>query len=239
MKLRTSKLWTISKETYIKLLEEYNTFSTILKAINTVPHGGNIHTLKKVLKYYGLDYSKIPSGRNNRKGTTHTRVTLSDEELFTTNNSHSRATVKNRILKSNLIPYKCEQCGQEPIWNGKELVLVLDHINGIHDDNRLENLRFLCPNCNAQQETFCGKHLKLKPKQITNEQKNRLKELFLEEQLKKAERIKSYNVDFSKFGWVGEIAILENTSHTSIRRFMKKYMPDFYNACYHRKNQFK
>lgn len=238
MRPRTSKLWTIPKETYIELLNKYDTFSNILRATNTIPHGGNVHTLKKVLTYYELDYSKISSGLNNRKGTTHAHVVLADDELFTENNVHSRSAVKKRILKNNLIPYKCEQCGQGPLWNGKKLVLVLDHINGIYNDNRLENLRFLCPNCNAQQETFCGKHLKFKPKQITNMQKEYLKELYLKEQLERVERIKAYDVDFSKYGWINEIAKLENCSHTSIRRFMKKYMNDFYNTCYHRKNQY-
>jgi hypothetical protein len=47
------------------------------------------------------------------------------------------------------------RCGQGPEWNGKTLVLQLDHENGDCTDNRLENLRFLCPNCHSQTETFC------------------------------------------------------------------------------------
>jgi 5-methylcytosine-specific restriction endonuclease McrA len=49
-------------------------------------------------------------------------------------------------------------CGQQPMWNGKQLVLILDHINGINNDNRLENLRLLCPNCNSQTPTFAGRN---------------------------------------------------------------------------------
>lgn len=48
----------------------------------------------------------------------------------------------------------CENIG---VWNGKKLSLQLDHINGDHSDNRLENLRFLCPNCHTQTETYCSK----------------------------------------------------------------------------------
>jgi 5-methylcytosine-specific restriction endonuclease McrA len=44
------------------------------------------------------------------------------------------------------------------MWNNKKLVLQVDHINGINDDNRLENLRFLCPNCHSQTETFSKKN---------------------------------------------------------------------------------
>jgi hypothetical protein len=46
----------------------------------------------------------------------------------------------------------------EPVWLGKPLVLILDHINGKHNDHRLVNLRLLCPNCNSQQPTFAGKN---------------------------------------------------------------------------------
>ncbi len=49
----------------------------------------------------------------------------------------------------------CTLCGQGPEWNGKVLVLQLDHENGDCTDNRLENLRFMCPNCHSQTETFC------------------------------------------------------------------------------------
>lgn len=56
--------------------------------------------------------------------------------------------------------YKCEICGMDGIWNGKPLVLVLDHINGNPNDNRYENLRFVCPNCNSQLPTFTGRNKK-------------------------------------------------------------------------------
>ena len=51
--------------------------------------------------------------------------------------------------------YKCEDCGISS-WQGKDIKLQVDHVNGIHYDNRPENLRFLCPNCHSLTETFCG-----------------------------------------------------------------------------------
>lgn len=85
------------------------------------------------------------------------------EEIFAANSKRGSETLKKRLIRGNFIPYECAICGRLPEWQGQELVLVLDHINGVHDDNRLENLRFLCPNCNSQTETFAGKHLP-KPK---------------------------------------------------------------------------
>ena len=61
-------------------------------------------------------------------------------------------------IKGNYTKYECSICGQQPFWNGKELTLTLDHINGINTDDRLENLRWVCPNCDRQLDTFCSKN---------------------------------------------------------------------------------
>lgn len=64
---------------------------------------------------------------------------------------------KSRLIKANLIEYKCSCCGITE-WNGKPLTLQLHHINGNNRDNRLENLTFLCPNCHSQTDNFSGKN---------------------------------------------------------------------------------
>ena len=51
----------------------------------------------------------------------------------------------------------CELCGQGELWRGRPMGLILDHINGVRDDNRLENLRIVCPNCAATLDTHCGR----------------------------------------------------------------------------------
>lgn len=235
---KISILWIVSKEQYQNLIKQSSSLSEILRKLNLNPKGGNIHTLKKVLNEYGLDYSNIKLGLNSNKERLNLqhRSKIPSEELFVKNSKFSRAAVKKRILKENLIPYKCECCGLGPTWNGKELVLVLDHINGIYNDHRIENLRFLCPNCNAQQDTFCGKQNKRKNNEVL-QILNQLKQIEIN---KRIERIKSFNIDFSKLGWLTKAAELENISPISLRRFMKHYMKDFYYSnCYIRKNQFK
>lgn len=72
-----------------------------------------------------------------------------------------RRDIRYHVIKNNSIPYLCE-CGQGPEWNSKVLTLQLDHINGNPADNRLENLRFLCPNCHTQTETFGSRNSKQK-----------------------------------------------------------------------------
>ena len=66
-------------------------------------------------------------------------------------------TVKKYMIKTQ--GYICKVCGLVE-WCGKQAPLVLDHINGNSTDNKLNNLRLLCQNCNAQTDTFCGKHIK-------------------------------------------------------------------------------
>lgn len=80
------------------------------------------------------------------------------------NPSSRSITVKRYILRNNLLPYECVLCGMGPEWNGKPITLQLDHINGINNDHRLENLRILCPNCHSQTDTFAGKNITRKPK---------------------------------------------------------------------------
>tara|TARA_Y100000114_G_scaffold60183_1_gene55161 strand:- start:1156 stop:1518 length:363 start_codon:yes stop_codon:yes gene_type:complete len=86
---------------------------------------------------------------------------IPNEKLFVKNSSYKNYThLKNRIIKENLIPYECAFCGNEGEWKKKNLSLVLDHINGVKKDNRLENLRFVCPNCDSQLPTFKSKNIK-------------------------------------------------------------------------------
>jgi len=82
------------------------------------------------------------------------------EEVFCENSLANPTYVKSLIIKKNLLPYECSICQIQPIWNGKELKLQMDHINGIRNDHRLENLRMVCPNCHSQTETFGSKNKK-------------------------------------------------------------------------------
>ena len=78
-----------------------------------------------------------------------------DSEFFVEGIRRSNAALRVRLVKSDLIPHEhCAECGQGQQWNGRVLVLELDHANGDSSDNRLTNLRFLCPNCHSQTPTF-------------------------------------------------------------------------------------
>lgn len=81
------------------------------------------------------------------------------ENTLCQNSTANRSTVRKFFLKED-VPYICAICGQEPYWKGKNLTLILDHINGHNSDHSIENLRWVCPNCNSQLETTGSRNFK-------------------------------------------------------------------------------
>ena len=149
------------REELLKLVDECNTFGEILIKANRVRKGGNFKTLKKYLNKYNIDYLKI----SNFKYTKPTKKNL-DEILVENSPYHSTTNLKKRLYGEGLKLRECEKCGQGEIWNGEKMSLILDHINGVNNDNRIENLRIVCPNCNATLPTHCGKNLRTKIKDL-------------------------------------------------------------------------
>jgi hypothetical protein len=70
--------------------------------------------------------------------------------------------LKQRLIGAGLKSARCEQCERDT-WNGQPIPLELDHVNGRRDDNRLANLRILCPNCHAQTPTYRGRNIGQQP----------------------------------------------------------------------------
>jgi 5-methylcytosine-specific restriction endonuclease McrA len=82
------------------------------------------------------------------------------ETILIEDSKTARNVVRNRILKEKLIEYACSLCGYIGKEDNNDVTLHLDHVNGINNDHRLENLRFLCPACHSQTETFTGRNIK-------------------------------------------------------------------------------
>ena len=92
-------------------------------------------------------------------------TSISVKDLFVKDSKYTnRARLKIRVLKDKLIKYECAFCKNKGDWKEKKLVLVLDHINGVKNDHRLENLRFVCPNCDSQLPTFKSKNIQYQRK---------------------------------------------------------------------------
>jgi hypothetical protein len=78
-------------------------------------------------------------------------------EVLVEHSAYDRASLKRRLYDEGLKQRRCELCGPGETWRGERITLILDHVNGVHDDNRLENLRIVCPNCAATLPTHCSR----------------------------------------------------------------------------------
>lgn len=116
----------------------YSTFST-----------SNWKVITETFKNLGIEKLK----------TNNNFIRYEEEKVFCKNSQVSQKCVRTHFIKK--VPMnQCALCHNPPQWQGKPLTLRLDHINGIHNDNRLENLRWLCPNCDSQLDTYCGRNQK-------------------------------------------------------------------------------
>jgi transposase-like protein/5-methylcytosine-specific restriction endonuclease McrA len=160
----TSILRELTKQELEDFIERHSSFKNIFDELGMRGTGSSYNILKEVFENNDLDHTifkkKDLEIRKNQKGFNR----INNEDMFVENSNTSRSSVKRRILRETLIKYECSECGINDQWNGKTISLQLDHINGEGNDNRLENLRFLCPNCHSQTETFSGKHKKPKSK---------------------------------------------------------------------------
>jgi hypothetical protein len=159
---KRSPIWHIPLEELKSIVNISDSLSKILNHCGLKSKGGNIKTLKCRLIADDIDFSHIKLGNNSNKGRNFLnlyKLTLVEckQCLFIENCQYSRNTLRTYLKFYNLLPYICGICNNEAIWNGEILSLQIDHINGIGDDNRLENLRWLCPNCHSQTDTFAGK----------------------------------------------------------------------------------
>ena len=150
-----SKVYLVSDEEFIKIVEEANSYSDCLRSLGLRTNGGSsTDILKRRIKELKCDTSHfhLKGGGNQAK--------YSMEEILIENSSYDNiASLKRRLLNEGYLEYKCSECGISE-WNGKPLSLHLDHINGKHNDHRIENLRFLCPNCHSQTDTYADKNQK-------------------------------------------------------------------------------
>jgi HNH endonuclease len=136
------------------------TIKDVLITLGLRAAGGNYKTINKYIEQLNLDTSHFFSKEENAKHMMKNFVPLTYEQIFCIDSIVKRATVKRYLFKHGMKNRICELCGQDEMWHGKQLSLILDHINGVYNDNRIENLQIVCPNCNATLDTHCGKNKK-------------------------------------------------------------------------------
>jgi 5-methylcytosine-specific restriction endonuclease McrA len=131
----------------------------MVKYFGMKPHGGTATYLRDLCKRFEIDCSHF-LGQHWSKGQYAKKRTA--EEVLVRRDGGSKD--KTRMLRWALLkigrPLVCQECGNPPVWNGKPLTLQVDHADGDTMNNLPENLRFLCPNCHSQTDTFGRNNVK-------------------------------------------------------------------------------
>lgn len=145
------------------IISKSGTYTECLEKMGIRCAGGNYETLRKYIEKFEIDISHFV---DTRKIRCRRKSEIPIDSILVENSNYNRSSLKKRLYESSLKTPICEMCGQDENWHGKKISLILDHINGVHNDNRIENLRIVCPNCNATLETHCGKNSNTKSKSI-------------------------------------------------------------------------
>lgn len=144
----------ISIEDFKIIVNKSSSITEILHNLGYSKNSGRIYKkIKDLIDTNDIDISHFKI--NTNIGRYNLNDILIENSPYKNTNS-----LKKRLIKENYIKNKCDKCGIGDKWNGLPLILQLDHINGKNRDNRLINLRLLCPNCHSQTTTFSGKNKK-------------------------------------------------------------------------------
>lgn len=127
--------------------------SDVLRALGLRTAGGNHRQLHATIDRLGVSTEHFAD--RGWRGPRKEAKPLA--EVMVAGSLYQRGLLKRRLYDAGLKPRRCELCGQGELWRGARMSLILDHINGVADDHRLENLRIVCPNCNATLDTHCAK----------------------------------------------------------------------------------
>lgn len=186
--------------------------------------GGTLTRLNKTVKNLNLDTTHWtgPLWNKGKSSLDDNRVRKKPvEQIFADNSNASASYVRKLILNKKLIEYKCACCNLIDNWNGKKLNLQLDHINGKRNDHRLENLRWLCPNCHSQTETFCARNITKKnvsDSELIEALKTspNIRQALIKVDLNNGQHYKRAKKLIEKYGLVGELAY-PSVSNTDVQ----------------------
>ena len=148
-----NKIYECTDEQFVNLIKNSANIVEVLFKLGYTVKGNSWGYSQVKQRMTDLNLSSANFKGKNAYYETNKEREISPDKLFRINCKHTRTVLRRNIIRNNLLPYKCAICGISK-WNNKTLSLELDHINGMNNDNRLENLRFLCPNCHSQTTTY-------------------------------------------------------------------------------------
>ncbi|CAL9485550.1 hypothetical protein SUDANB51_03104 [Streptomyces sp. enrichment culture] len=129
----------------------------VLRHLGLEVVGGHHTHISRRIKAYGIDTShfRVPTRRGKPWRPRTPEAFLVEQPA-----DRARRIPSDRLkwaMTASGVAERCALCGTEAVWRGRPLPLEVDHINGRWRDNRIENLRFLCPNCHATTDRYRGR----------------------------------------------------------------------------------
>ena len=200
-----------------------------LNKLGFTSYSGNYKTLNSYIEKYNIDISHFLKASGFIKGHEFNKK-YNLEDIFIENfKGHlTGSNLKKHLYDNNLKTHVCELCGQDENWKTGKLSFILDHINGTHSDNRIENLRIICPNCDSTLPTYMGRNNK-------NENSKRQKRIRHKIEKKNNNlnfwktKISESDIDFSKKTWGIELSKITGKSPQWGLTYVKKNFPEILN----------
>lgn len=136
-----------------KIISESNNINQVCIKLGIKSVNNNYNKIRNIIKKYNIDTTHFCFSN-----TTHKKIYQSIDDYFTKDSKISSSKIKDKILKNNIRPHKCEMCGQTEWKINNEIFpipLQAHHIDGDRSNNTLENIQILCPNCHSFTDNFC------------------------------------------------------------------------------------
>lgn len=184
--------------------------------------------LNKFIIDNDIDISHFETRKDQYQRTKHillSGVIYPLEDILVSGSTYQNTSgLKKRLYKENIKKPICEKCGQDEWWHGEKISLILDHINGIHNDNRIENLRIVCPNCEYTLPTHCRN---INKEKVNKKLSPNIKKLRKKDQSIKARKIERPSIeqlqyDISLLGFV-KTGKKYGVSDNAIRKWVRFY----------------